>query len=89
MSDDSTHCPHCGEKLKKLRVPEGTSWGEVVWAICFNDECSYFKEGWEHMRQTYEANCSYRYRYDPETRAKGPMVVYSAEMGLDRIIPDQ
>ncbi len=81
-------CPHCGERLKKFRTPPESSWGERAWLVCFNDACPYFTDGWEHMREQYRVVCSYRYRFDPALGEAGPMVVYSAEMGLDHIVPD-
>ena len=45
MADTSRTCPHCGSHLEKWRVPEDASWSEEFFFVCFNDDCSYYKEG--------------------------------------------
>ena len=86
MSEDKTICPHCGKQMKKFQTPDGSSWGESLWYVCFNDECSYYVRGWDHMMKTMQVHCSYRHRYDPETGECGPMPVYSKTMGLGNIV---
>jgi hypothetical protein len=51
-------CPHCGHHLKKWLVPDGASWTEEYLFVCFNDDCSYYREGWEWMEQQYSQHAS-------------------------------
>ena len=60
-------CPHCGEKLKMLEMPEQLTWGAYQ-HVCFNDDCPYFVKGWQWLWEHYEVKSSYRYRVtNPET----------------------
>jgi hypothetical protein len=86
MAQDLTVCPHCGEKMSKFQTPGECTWGETYWWVCFNDECGYYKRGWDHMFNTRGIKCSYRHRYDPDTNSCGPMPVYSEAMGKHCIV---
>lgn len=86
--EDKTICPHCGQKMKKWRVPLFSTWTAEFFYVCFNDECPYFQRGWKHMFETYRNPCSYRYRYDPETGQSGPLPVWSHDDLKADIIED-
>lgn len=88
MSEDKTICPHCGQKMKKFLTPYDSTWGESHWWVCFNNECSYYVRGWDHMWNKQKVRCSYRHRFDPDTNSCGPMPVYSPEMGLNNIVEE-
>ncbi len=88
MAEDKTICPHCGVPMKKWQTPGESTWGGSYWYVCYNDECSYYVRGWDHMLKTMQVKCSYRHRYDPDTNTFGPMPVYSAEMGRDHILDE-
>lgn len=82
-------CPHCNAMLKAFRMPDGAGWDEKVQWACFNNECSYFKEGWEWMMEKYSAKSSYRYRVaDPDKPTGTPLAVNNETMLLDLIIED-
>ena len=84
---DDLDCPHCGTRLRAFRMPDGAGWDEKVQWACFNNECSYYIEGWDWMRDQYAAKASYRYRVaDPENPVGTPIPVNSAEMLFDLII---
>lgn len=85
MSKGAT-CPHCGSRLKKWRVPEGTSWGEEFFLVCFDDECPYYKEGWEWMMSQYHQKASFRYAVNPATDACLPLPVWSDSATREMII---
>lgn len=81
-------CPHCSSRLRPFVMPAEGGWGEAVHYACFNNDCSYYVEGWAWMREQYEAKASYRYRVDPETGVASPLAVWSETAILDRIIDE-
>ena len=81
------NCPHCGAKLSRWLNPDESSWGFGYQLVCFNDECSYYKEGWDWMWENYRVRASYRFRIvNPETRQRSPLPVWSDSAIKDRII---
>jgi len=86
MPDISPTCPHCGSRLKRWRVPEGANWVEEFFFVCFNDDCSYYREGWEWMKQEYNQVSSYRYLINPVTGATSPLPVWSASAMREMIV---
>ena len=86
-NDQNPHtCPHCDSQLLKWSNPDGSSWGQVFQYVCFNDECPYYKRGWEWMSDQFNAHASYRYRLDPATGETGPLPVWSDDALKDQII---
>ena len=82
-------CPHCGSKLRPFAVPDGGGWDERVQWACFNDDCSYYQEGWAWMWEQYRAKASYRYRVvDPETGNSSPLAVWSPTAIRNLILED-
>ena len=51
MSEQENTCPHCGSSLKKWLVPEEATWDDEFFMVCFNNDCSYYKRGWEWMKE--------------------------------------
>ena len=89
MTELRRTCPHCGAALKKWRVPDGASWNEEFFFVCFNDECSYYKEGWEWMRQEYNQHASYRYTLNPTTGASMQIPVWSDSATRELIVENE
>ena len=85
---ENATCPHCGASLDRIALPDGTGWEHPYHLVCFNDECSYYKEGWEWMNQQYEVNTSYRYRVNPESGKASPIAVWSEDALKNLIIKD-
>lgn len=79
-------CPHCGQVLKKWICPPESSWGVEYQYVCFNDDCSYFKGGWGWMKEKYNQNISYRYRFNPFNKESGPLPVWSKDALKNNII---
>ncbi len=80
-------CPHCGARLLKWLAPAESTWGETILYVCFNDDCDYFKNGWNHMWNKYQQKASYRHRLDPVTGQTGPLPVWSEDATRNRIVP--
>jgi hypothetical protein len=76
---EKLECPYCGNPMKKWVANQDSSWGPDCQYVCFNDECEYYKEGWEWMKSHYNQNVSYRHRYNPSTGEKGPLPVWSKD----------
>ncbi|RKX26840.1 MAG: hypothetical protein DRP45_02495 [Candidatus Zixiibacteriota bacterium] len=79
-------CPHCGIEMKKWMPPEDSSWDRLYHFVCFNDDCPYYVNGWQHMEQNYSQKASYRHRYDPHLDESGPLPVWSSNAHRGRII---
>ena len=79
-------CPHCKVALKTFKMPLESGWEEGCQWACFNDECSYYKTGWEWMWQQYRVKASYRYRLtNLQSKYPKPLAVWS-ESALRELI---
>lgn len=74
-----TCCPHCSEPMLKWANPQLGSWSGEYHYVCFNDQCSYFVNGWRWMSEQFNVTASYRYSFDPSTGERGPLPVWSKE----------
>jgi hypothetical protein len=81
-------CPHCGGSLQPFALPDNTGWKEPVHWACFDDDCEYFRRGWNWMEERFGVRASYRYRVDPATRKDSPLGVWSSTALRDRILGD-
>jgi hypothetical protein len=79
-------CPHCGHPLVPFSLPEASGWDAPFHVACFNDDCPYFRRGWEWMESHFGVKASYRYRLDPARGKASPLPVWSAEALRDRIL---
>ena len=85
--EHTLQCPHCGVPLDEITLPDGSGWEETPHWVCFNDECSYFRDGWDWMWTTYEIRASYRYRITNQANGKAsPLAVWSDTAVRDRIV---
>lgn len=86
---DTPQCPHCNEPLCPIKLPDDTGWDLPYHWVCFNDDCTYFREGWVWMEDQFGVRSSYRYRVDPASGKDSPIAVWSFAALKDRIIePD-
>jgi len=67
-------------------MPEAAAYDSPYHWACFNNDCGYFREGWDWMLQNYRARASYRYRVDPSTGKVSPLGVWSEDALLDQIV---
>lgn len=88
MEERQTTCPHCGTDLKKWRVPEGASWDDEYFLVCFNDTCSYYVEGWKWMEEQYRQKASFRYAFNPGQNGALMIPVWSDTATREMIIED-
>ena len=88
MLDTPPTCPHCNSRLKKWLVPVDSSWTEGFFFVCFNDECSYYKEGWTRMLEQYGQRASYRYMLNPTTGASSMIPVWSDSATREMIVEE-
>jgi hypothetical protein len=88
MPEEKPTCPHCGSTLKKWLVPDKATWDEEYFRVCFNDDCPYYKEGWDWMKEQYSQNASYRYTLNPRTGASLQIPVWSAAATREMIVEE-
>lgn len=88
MPEISRTCPHCGSRLKKWRVPDDASWNEEFFFVCFNDDCSYYQDGWKWMEEQYSQHASYRFTINPTTGSATMIPVWSDSATREMIIED-
>jgi len=87
-AEETNRCPHCGHALSRVTMPEASGWQEPYHLACFNDECSYYVNGWRWMLERYRVRASYRYRVEPPSGAASPLPVWSSTAHRDRIVGD-
>ncbi|MFG1690839.1 ogr/Delta-like zinc finger family protein [Gemmatimonadota bacterium] len=88
MGDFPRTCPHCDTRLKKWRVPDEASWEEEFFYICFNDDCSYYVNGWKWMKEQFQQNASYRFTVNPTTGCSSMIPVWSSTATREMIVED-
>lgn len=88
MSEESATCRHCGEKLLKWMVPEGASWSDEFFLVCFNNDCPYYVRGWTWMKEQFNQQASYRYALNPNTGASLMIPVWDENATRQMIVDD-
>ncbi len=79
---DKPKCPHCDVEMTLWEVPlfnfsDGLGWGTPYMFVCFNDECSSYKQGWDSLQETMEVPASYRCYVEPGQKNFEYMPVFS------------
>lgn len=87
-------CKHCQEEMSLWEPPpinfsDGLGWGAAYLYICYNDECPTFKSGWDHLRENYAHNASYRCICYPDSGQYELMPVFSAQGGQGQLIDEE
>jgi hypothetical protein len=88
MTNTPRTCPHCGTRLSKWLVPVGASWPEEFFWVCFNNDCSYYKEGWDWMMEQYSQTASYRFAVNPTNGATLMIPVWSDAATREMIVEE-
>ncbi len=94
LSEEKPKCPYCGVEMSIWEVPmipmgDGLGWGTPYLFVCFNDECSMYKEGWDKIKEDYAHNASYRCICYPGTKQFECMPVFGSLGAKGQIIDEQ
>jgi len=94
MAQEKPKCPHCDREMSVWEVPpinysDGLGWGAPYLFVCFNDECSLYKEGWKNIEENYGHSASYRCMCYLGADSFECMPVFSAIGGTGQVIDDQ
>ncbi len=94
LSKEKPECPHCNKEMSLWEVPpisfsDGLGWGAPYLYVCFNDECSLYKKGWENIEEHYGHRASYRCMCYPGADKFEIIPVFSPHGGEGQIIDDQ
>ena len=89
MAKITQTCAHCESRLVEWRVPEEACWPEDYFLVCFNDDCPYYEQGWNWMREHYKQKVSYRFAINPSTGGPFPLPVWSASATREMIVDDE
>ncbi|GBC61092.1 zinc ribbon domain-containing protein [Desulfonema ishimotonii] len=95
MEQEKPKCPHCGEEMSIWEVPpvsfsDGLGWGAPYLFVCFNDDCSLYKEGWAEVEANFGHRASYRCMCYLGTEEKFEcMPVFSPQGATGQVIDDQ
>ena len=94
LQEKKPHCPHCGEEMQIWEVPpinfsDGLGWGTPYLFVCFSDNCSLYKQGWDHLQENYAHTASYRCMCYPGTEQFELMPVFSPMGAQGQIITDE
>ncbi|MBF0608523.1 MAG: hypothetical protein SFH39_13395 [Candidatus Magnetobacterium sp. LHC-1] len=90
---EAPNCPYCGQKMKKTETPrfnlsDGLGWCTPYLYVCFNDECSFYVQGWTQIMNNYGKVASYRCIYYPETGDMDTICVYTSDGLRGQIIEE-
>jgi hypothetical protein len=71
-------CPHCKLVMEKMDARH-LDWDAPYLWVCYNDECTLFKKGWNHMMDTVGQHVSYRFMIHPQNGQTGVIPAFSHE----------
>jgi hypothetical protein len=71
-------CPHCNTVMEKMDS-RYLDWESPYLWVCYNDDCSLFKKGWDHMMETVGQLVSYRFMIHPQSGEKGVIPAFSKD----------
>lgn len=94
LNMDKPVCPHCKTEMSLWEVPDipmgdGLGWGTPYLFVCFNDECSSFKQGWDNLKESMEFSASYRCINSPGEDHFEYMPVFSSMGGTGQVLDDE
>ena len=71
-------CPHCKTVMEQMDS-RYLDWDSPYLWVCFNNDCTLFKKGWEHMMETVGQLVSYRFMIHPANGEKGVIPAFSQQ----------
>jgi len=94
LAKDKPTCPHCRNEMTLWEVPniavgDGLGWGTPYLYICFNDDCSLYKDGWESIKEQFAHNASHRCMCYPGTETFECIPVFSPEGEKGKIMDEE
>lgn len=94
MAQTKPRCPHCNQEMSIWEVPpinysDGLGWGAPYLFVCFNDDCSLYKEGWQNIEENFGHSASYRCMCYLGADSFECMPVFSPIGGTGQVIDDQ
>lgn len=93
LSQEKPKCNACKEEMSLWEVPEmaigdGLGWGTPYLYVCFNDDCSTYKGGWDQMFEEFGQKSSYRVMNYPGTSQYELLPVFSHMGGTGQVVTD-
>lgn len=87
-------CPACHQEMDIWEVPpisfsDGLGWGVPYLFVCFNDDCPTYKQGWEHVGQSYGHTASFRNVCYPGSEQYECMPVFGPQGATGQIVTDE
>ena len=76
-------------EVPPVTFSDGLGWGTPYLFLCFNDDCSLYKQGWENLKENYNQTASYRCMNYPGTDTFELMPVFSPMGATGQIIDDK
>jgi len=70
-------------------VPEGSTWSEEYFLACFDNDCSYYKDGWAWMESQYGQHASFRYAFNPVKESSMSIPVWSDSATQEMLADDE
>ena len=71
-------CPHCKTVMEQMDSRH-LDWDSPFLWVCFNNECTLFKKGWNQMMENYGQLVSYRFMIQPQNGAASVIPAFSHE----------
>lgn len=71
-------CPHCKAKMEQMDSRH-LDWESPYLWVCFNNDCTLFKKGWNHMMESYGQLVSYRFMIHPQSGETGVIPAFSQQ----------
>jgi hypothetical protein len=75
---EAPNCPHCKAVMEQMDS-RYLDWDSPYLWVCYNNECSLFKKGWNHMMETVGQLVSYRFMIHPQNGQAGVIPSFSQE----------
>ena len=87
-------CKYCKQEMSLWEPPpitfgDGLGWGSAYLFVCYNDDCSVYKSGWDHLKENYAHHASYRCICYPDSGKYELMPVFSPQGGQGQIVDEE